>query len=188
MYLPVRSSTGFAAWSAAVLTNKKTSLLKTSLVTVRETKWRARERNVARRILLYFLTIIQSWIKDARPRNNARKTTSENNDVTRTQPDFAEIPVLFVPRSDILIISRLTRYYKTARWISHSNFRGRARAHTHAQCSALRCSISPKRKITNGTGWEGRRGNCRVMRGGFGKYGESAIFRARCFQKICFFF
>lgn len=48
MYLPVRSSTGFATWSAAVLTNKKTSLLKTSLVTVRETKWRARDMPLVR--------------------------------------------------------------------------------------------------------------------------------------------
>lgn len=33
-----------------------------------------------------FAQFIESWVKDARPRKNgARKTTSENNDVTRTR-------------------------------------------------------------------------------------------------------
>lgn len=48
MYLPVRSSTGFAIRATAVLTNKKTSLLKTSLVTIWKTKWRARDMPLVR--------------------------------------------------------------------------------------------------------------------------------------------
>lgn len=75
------------------------------------------ERNVARRILPYFRTITQSWIKDARPRKG-REEDDEREQRWQEhglQTRSCESPRSLCTVSDILIISRLTRYYKTAR-------------------------------------------------------------------------
>lgn len=146
MYLPVRSSTGFATRATAVLTNKKTSLLKTSLVTIWKTKWRARDMPLVRTqrgaqdsaLFSHNYTVLERR-RTATERREEDEEREKNDDTSLYLDLDSGNPCSLHTKSRILIISRLTRCCKTAKWISRSNFRGRA--HTHAQCSALKRSI-----------------------------------------------